>query len=75
VRIKTQIIATLLGAAALIGLVGAIAIVSQMSLTRSAAVAEATSVGRQLAEAVAFKASDMPRSLFERPDALRDRLC
>jgi len=72
VRIKTQIIATLLSAAALIGLVGAIAIASQMSLTRTAAVAEAASVGRQLAEAIAFKASDMPRSLLDRPDALRD---
>lgn len=71
-RIRTQIIVTLLSAAALIGLVGGIAIVSQMSLTRSAALAEATSVGRQLAEAIAFKASDAPRPLFERPDALRD---
>ncbi|WP_217572628.1 diguanylate cyclase [Mesorhizobium sp. GbtcB19] len=71
-RIKTQIIATLLSAAALIGLVGAVAVVSQMSLTKSAALAEATSVGRQLADAIAFKASDAPRSLFERPDALRD---
>ena len=35
VRIKTQIIATLLSAAALIGVVGSIAIFSQMSLTRS----------------------------------------
>lgn len=71
-RIKTQIIVTLLSAATLIGVVGAIAIVSQMSLTKSATLAEATSVGRQLAEAIAFKASDAPRSLFERPDALRD---
>lgn len=71
-RIKTQIIATLLSAAALIGLVGGIAIVSQMSLTRSAALAEATSVARQLAAAIAFKAADAPRSLFERPEALRE---
>ena len=71
-RIKTQIIATLLSAAALIGLVGGIAIISQMSLTRSAALAEATSVARQLAAAIAFKAADAPRSLFERSEALRE---
>lgn len=71
-RIKTQIIATLLSAAALIGLVGGIAIVSQISLTRSGALAEATSVGWQLAETIAFKASDAPHSLFERADALRE---
>lgn len=71
-RIKTQIIATLLSAAALIGLVGGIAIVSQMSLTRSSALAEATSVARQLAAAIAFKAADTPRPLFERPEALRE---
>ncbi|RWC29539.1 MAG: diguanylate cyclase [Mesorhizobium sp.] len=71
-RIRTQIIATLLSAAALIGLVGGVAIVSQMSLTRSAALAEATSVARQLAAAIAFKAADTPRPLFERPEALRE---
>ena len=71
-RIKTQIIATLLSAAALIGLVGGIAIFSQITLTKFVALAEATSVGRQLAETIAFKASDAPRSLFERPDALRE---
>lgn len=71
-RIKTQIVATLLSAAVLIGLVGGIAIVSQISLTRSGALAEATSVGRQLAETIAFKAADAPHSLFERPEALRE---
>lgn len=71
-RIKTQIIATLLSAAALIGLVGGIAILSQISLTRSHALAEATSAGRQLAEAVAFKAADSPRAVFERPEVLRE---
>ncbi|WP_136619785.1 MULTISPECIES: diguanylate cyclase [Mesorhizobium] len=71
-RIKTQIIATLLSAAALIGLVGGIAIVSQISLIRSGAIAEATSVGRQLAETIAFKAADTPRPLFERPEALHE---
>ncbi|WP_156913501.1 diguanylate cyclase [Mesorhizobium sp. WSM3224] len=71
-RIRTQIIATLLSAATLIGLVGVIAIFSQMSLTRSAALAEATSVGQQLAETIAFKASDAPRPLFDRLEALRD---
>lgn len=71
-RIKTQIIATLLSAAVLIGLVGGIAIVSQMSLTRSAALAEATSVARQLAATIAFKTADTPRPLFERPEALRE---
>ena len=70
-RIRTQIIATLLSAAVLIGVVGAIAIFSQMSLTRSDALAEATSVGRQLAEAIAFKASDA-QPVFERPEALRE---
>jgi diguanylate cyclase (GGDEF)-like protein/PAS domain S-box-containing protein len=72
VRIKTQIIATLLSAAALIGLVGGIAIFYQMSQTRSVALAEATAVGRQLAEMIAFRASDAPHSLFERPEALRE---
>src|SRR5882757_5668549 len=43
-----------------------------MSLTRSAALAEATSVARQLATAIAFKAADAPRSLVERPEALRE---
>ena len=71
-RIRTQITATLLSAAALIGVVGAVAILSQMSLTRSAALAEATSVARQLADAIAFKTADAPRPLFERPEALRE---
>ena len=71
-RIKTQIITTLLSAAALIGLVGGIAIVSEMSLAKTAVLAEATGVGRQLAETIAFRASDAPQSLFERPAALRE---
>ncbi|MER9304628.1 diguanylate cyclase [Mesorhizobium sp. M0293] len=71
-RIKTQIITALSSAVALIGLVGGIAIVSQISLTRSGALAEATSVARQLAAAIAFKAADTPRPLFERPEALRE---
>ncbi|RWE41664.1 MAG: diguanylate cyclase [Mesorhizobium sp.] len=71
-RIRTQIIATLLSAAILIGVVGAIAIFSQMSLTRSAALTDATSVARQLSEMIAFKAADAPHSLFERPEALRE---
>ncbi|MER9300132.1 diguanylate cyclase [Mesorhizobium sp. M0621] len=71
-RIKTQIVAALSSAVALIGLVGGIAIVSQISLTRSGALAEATSVARQLAAAIAFKAADTPRPLFERPEALRE---
>ncbi|MER8547071.1 diguanylate cyclase [Mesorhizobium sp. M0684] len=71
-RIRTQIVATLFSAVALIGLVGGVAIVSQISLTKSVALAEATSVARQLAETIAFRASDAPRSLFERPDGLRE---
>ena len=71
-RIRTQIIATLLSAAALIGVVGAIAIFSQMSLTRSDALGEAKGAARELAEAIAFKATDAPRSVFDRPDALRE---
>lgn len=70
-RIKTQIIVTLLSAAALIALVGGVAILSQMALTRTLALGEATNVARELAGAILFKATDMPRSLFERPEALR----
>jgi diguanylate cyclase (GGDEF)-like protein/PAS domain S-box-containing protein len=71
VRIKSQIIVTILSAAALIALVGGIAVFTQMQLTKSLAVTEATSVARELAETIAFKAPDEPRSLFERLDALR----
>lgn len=71
-RIRTQIIATLLSAAALIGLVGGIAIFSHVALTRSIVIAEAVDVGRQLAETIAFKAPDAPGTLFERPAALRE---
>src|SRR5215216_5167393 len=71
VRIKSQIIVTILSAAALIALVGGIAVFTQMALTKSLALTEATSVARELAETIAFKAPDEPRPLFERPDALR----
>ena len=71
-RIRTQIIATLSSAAALIGLVGGIAIFSHVALTRSIVLAEAADVGRQLAETIAFKAPDTPGALFERPAALRE---
>ncbi|CAN7577369.1 PAS domain S-box protein [Phyllobacterium sp. LjRoot231] len=71
-NIKTQIITTVGLAAVLIGLVGGIAIYSQIILTRSVALTEATNVARQLAGTIVFKASDEPRSLFERPDALRE---
>lgn len=72
VRIKTQIIVTALSAAALIALVGGVAIYSQMAQTRSVALTEATSVARQLAATIAFRASDVPRTLLERPEALQE---
>ena len=73
-RIKSQIIVTILSAAALIGLVGGTAVVTQMQLTKSLALTEATSVARELAEMIAFKPADAPLSLFETPQALGELL-
>ncbi|TDQ12223.1 diguanylate cyclase [Phyllobacterium brassicacearum] len=73
-NIKTQIITTAAQAVALIGLIGVIAVYSQMTWTRSAALTEATNVAQQLAGTITFKASDDPHSLFERPNALREFL-
>ena len=73
-RIKSQIIITILSAATLIGLVGGIAVFTQLQLTKSLALTEATSVARELAEIIAFKPADAPQSLFERPQALGEFL-
>jgi hypothetical protein len=71
VRIKSQIIVSVLGATALIGLVGAAAVLTQQRLAEAHAVTEATNVSRQFAQTIAFRSSDGQSSLFDRPEALR----
>lgn len=71
-RLKSQIITCVLGAAALIGLVGAVAVFAEMRLNEAQAVTEATNVSRQFAQTIAFKPSDRQGSLFDRPAVLRE---
>ncbi|CAN7563820.1 diguanylate cyclase [Rhizobium sp. LjRoot254] len=71
-RIKNQIIVSVLGATALIGLVGAAAVLTQQRLAEAHAVTEATNVSRQFAQTIAFRPSDGQSSLFDRPEALRE---
>ncbi|PZV39609.1 sensor domain-containing diguanylate cyclase [Mesorhizobium kowhaii] len=73
-RIKSLIILSMTSAAALIGLVGGLAIFTQMAATKSLGLTEATNVARELADTIVFKSSDGSPSLFERPDALREFL-
>lgn len=70
-RIKSLIILSMTSAAALIGLVGGLAIFTQMAATRSLGLTEATNVARELADTIVFKPSDGTPSLFERPEALK----
>ena len=71
-RIKNQIVVCVLGAMALIGLVGAVAVIAQARLSEAQALTEATNVSRQFAQTIAFDSPDEPVSLFNRPAALRE---
>lgn len=73
-RIKSQIILGMVSAAALIALVGGVAIFTQMAATRSLGLTEATNVARELADTIVFKSSEGTPSLFERPEALEQFL-
>ncbi|MGX9576822.1 diguanylate cyclase [Mesorhizobium sp. f-mel] len=73
-RIKSQIILSMVAASALIGLVGGVAIFTQMAAIRSLGLTEAANVAQELANTIVFKSSDGAPSLFERPDALREFL-
>ncbi|TIU04399.1 MAG: hypothetical protein E5W39_12520, partial [Mesorhizobium sp.] len=73
-RIKSQIIVSMVAASALIGLVGGVAIFIQMAAIRSLGLTEAANVAQELANTIVFKSSDGAPSLFERPDALREFL-
>lgn len=70
-RIRSQIILSMVSAAALIGLVGGVAVVTQKAATNSLGLTEATNVARELADTIVFKPTDGTPSLFERPDALK----
>ncbi|MER9641604.1 hypothetical protein [Mesorhizobium sp. M0239] len=70
-RIKSQIILSMVAAAALIGLVGGVAIFTQIAATKSLGLTEATNVARELADTIVFKSSDGTPSLLERPEALK----
>ncbi|RUU08666.1 HAMP domain-containing protein, partial [Mesorhizobium sp. M7A.T.Ca.TU.009.01.3.2] len=73
-RIKSQIILSMVAAAALIGLVGGVAIFTQIVVTKSLGLTEATNVARELADTIVFKSSDGAPSLLERPEALKQFL-
>jgi diguanylate cyclase (GGDEF)-like protein/PAS domain S-box-containing protein len=73
-RIKSQIILSMVSASALIGLVGGVAIFTQIAATATLGFTEATNVARELADTIVFKSSDGSPSLFERPDALHEFL-
>src|SRR5689334_13469720 len=62
----------MIGASALIGVVGAVAVLTQISATRSLALKEAESVAEALAATIAFKAPDAPAPWFDRPAALSE---
>ena len=57
-RIRSQIILSMVSAAALIGLVGGVAIVTQKAATNSLGLTEATNVARELADTIVFKPTD-----------------
>ncbi|RWN47569.1 MAG: diguanylate cyclase [Mesorhizobium sp.] len=73
-RIKSQIILSMVAAAALIGLVGGVAIFTQKVATKSLGLTEATNVARELADTIVFKSTDGTLSLLERPEALKQFL-
>ncbi|MGX5850178.1 hypothetical protein ACWGTO_24160 [Mesorhizobium sp. PL10] len=70
-RIRSQIILSMVSAAALIGLVGGVAIFTQIAATKYLGLTEATNVARELADTIVFKPSDETPSLFERPEVLK----
>lgn len=70
-RIKSQIIVSVLGATALIGLVGAMAVLGQKRLAEAHAVTEATNVSQQFAQTIVFRPTDGKSSLFDQPETLR----
>lgn len=73
-RIKSQIILSMVSAAALIGLVGGVAVFTQMTATRLLGLTEATNVARELADTIVFKPSDGTSPLLERPETLKQFL-
>ncbi|RUU89384.1 diguanylate cyclase [Mesorhizobium sp. M7A.F.Ca.MR.176.00.0.0] len=73
-RIKSQIILSMVAAAALIALVGGVAIFTQKVATKSLGLTEATNVARELADTIVFKSTDGTLSLLERPEVLKQFL-
>ncbi|MDX8433534.1 diguanylate cyclase [Mesorhizobium abyssinicae] len=73
-RIRSLIILSMVGAAALIGTVGGVAVFTQMAATKYLGLTEATNVARELADTIVFKPSDGTPSLLERPEALNQFL-
>jgi diguanylate cyclase (GGDEF)-like protein/PAS domain S-box-containing protein len=73
-RIKSQIILSMVAAAALIALVGGVAIFTQKVATKSLGLTEATNVARELADTIVFKSTDGTLSLLDRPEALKQFL-
>ncbi|TIX35288.1 MAG: hypothetical protein E5V40_27165, partial [Mesorhizobium sp.] len=73
-RIRSLIILSMVGAAALIGAVGGVAVFTQMAATKYLGLTEATNVARELADTIVFKPSDGTPSLLERPEALNQFL-
>ncbi|RUW69635.1 hypothetical protein, partial [Mesorhizobium sp. M4B.F.Ca.ET.049.02.1.2] len=57
-RIRSLIILSMVGAAALIGAVGGVAVFTQMAATKYLGLTEATNVARELADTIVFKPSD-----------------
>ncbi|RUV36398.1 diguanylate cyclase [Mesorhizobium sp. M7A.F.Ca.MR.148.00.0.0] len=73
-RIKSQIILSMVAAAALIALVGGVAIFTQKVATKSLGLTEATNVAGELADTIVFKSTDGTLSLLDRPEALKQFL-
>jgi hypothetical protein len=74
VRIRSQIILSMVSAAALIGLVGGVAIFTQMTATKFLGLTEATNVARELADTIVFKPTAGAPSLLEQPAVLKQFL-
>ncbi|RVD68937.1 hypothetical protein EN751_28705, partial [Mesorhizobium sp. M4A.F.Ca.ET.029.04.2.1] len=73
-RIRSQIILSMVGAAALIGLVGGVAVFTQMAATKYLGLTEATNVARELADTIVFEPSAGTPSLLEQPEVLKQFL-
>ena len=73
-RIRSLIILSMVGAAALIGLVGGVAVFTQMAATKYLGLTEATNVARELADTIVFKPSAGTPSLLEQPESLEQFL-